>query len=379
MISGKPTCISALALFVTLMNPVGLAAQSADLAAQTPQQRTRYIITDLGTLGGAADFSQANGINNKGVVVGFSVPTGPFAIHAFRWQNGIMSDLGTLGGVNSYTLDDDHPVNEKGEIVGNSENAIPDPNGEDVCNLGTHLECVPFVWTDGTMTALPLLGGNNGNANGINNRGEIVGQAEGPDPDPCSPFALQVSAVVWRNGQIERVLPAFGGSAAVAIAINDNGDAVGLSGCNTSTFNAVLWRHGTPTNLGTLGGAFGNIPFDINNEDQVVGQSDLPGDLTHHAFLWQRGVITDLGTIYDLPVSVANGINNKGQVVGFSQDLNGDFSSTVAWIWQDGTMTDLNTLVAGDSPLFLIEALGINDRGQISGPASCLPVREPGG
>jgi probable HAF family extracellular repeat protein len=95
----------------------------------------------------------------------------------------------------------------------------------------------------------------------------------------------------------------------------------------------------------------------------------LPGDNAHHAFLWQNGVMTDLGTIHNLPVSLANGTNNKGQVVGFSQDLNGDTSSTVAWIWQNGTITDLNTLIAGSSPLFLIEALGINERGQIAGPA----------
>jgi probable HAF family extracellular repeat protein len=77
--------------------------------------------------------------------------------------------------------------------------------------------------------------------------------------------------------------------------------------------------------------------------------------------------MTDLGTIYDLPNSLAASINNQGQVVGFSQDLNGDISSTVAWIWQDGVMTDLNTLIPAKSPYFLIEALSINDRGQIAG------------
>jgi probable HAF family extracellular repeat protein len=131
----------------------------------------------------------------------------------------------------------------------------------------------------------------------------------------------------------------------------------------------VLWQHGVPTDLGNLGGESGNIAFDINNRDQVVGQSNLPNDTAHHAFLWQKGEMIDLGTILGLPVSLANGINNKGQVVGFSQDLNGDFSSTVAWIWQYGVMTDLNTLIPTHSPWFLIEALGINDRGQIAGPA----------
>jgi probable HAF family extracellular repeat protein len=77
--------------------------------------------------------------------------------------------------------------------------------------------------------------------------------------------------------------------------------------------------------------------------------------------------MTDLGTILGLPVSLATGINNPGQVVGFSQDMNGN--NTVAFLWQDGVMTDLNTLLPPDSPWFFIEALGINDRGQIAGYA----------
>jgi hypothetical protein len=39
----------------------------------------------------------------------------------------------------------------------------------------------------------------------------------------------------------------------------------------------------------------------------------------------------------------------------------------VAWIWQDGVMTDLNTLIPDASPYFLMEALSINDRSEIAG------------
>jgi probable HAF family extracellular repeat protein len=258
-------------------------------------------------------------------------------------------------------------LNSRGEIAGFSDTPNPDPNGENFCGFGTNLICLPFVWQKGVMTPLPTLGGNNGSALGINDQGQIVGQAEGPNSDPCSPFALEVKAVIWRDGQIQQVLPPLGGSAAVASALNDNGQAVGLAGCITGNVYAVLWQHGMPIDLGSLGGVIGNLPSGLNNRGQVVGQSDLPGDTTHHAFLWQNGVMSDLGNLPGLPQSVSNGINNHGQVVGFSQDANGDDSSSVAFLWQNGILTDLNTLIPADSPWFLMEALGINDRGQIAG------------
>ena len=358
------TCITAMTLFAVLAIPSQLAAQ------EQPQQAGKlqhYTITDLGTLGGT--FSQANGINNRGWVTGFSTPPGDAVLHAFRWQNGVMTDLDTLGGPNSATPDDNHLISERGVVVGLSDSSIPDPNGEDACFDGTHLTCLPFVWQNGVMTALPLLGGNNGAAGGINNRGQIVGVAETPTPDPTCvpPLFLQIEAAIWEKGQVQELPPLPGDPDGFANSINDNGDAVGLSGSCVTASHAVLWQKGTPMDLGNLGGSGGNIAFDINNKGQVVGQSDLPDDTTHHGFLWQKGVMIDLGTILGLPVSLANGINNKGQVVGFSQDLNSN--NTVAWIWQNGVMTDLNALIPPDSPWFLIEALGINDRGQIAGPA----------
>ena len=313
--------VIAMTLFVALAVPSRLAAQDAQV--QNQQKHTRYAIKVLDTLGGTQ--GEAWGLNNRGLVAGPSTLPGDTALDAFLWSKGVITDLGSLGGPISLTFT---KPNERGEDVGYSNTSTLDPNGEDFCNgLGTFLICLPFVWKKGVMTALPTLGGTNGQALGINNRGQIVGQAETPNVDPCSPFALQVEAVVWRDHQIEQVLPPLGGTVAVANAINDNGDAVGLSGCITGNVYAVLWQHGTPINLGTLGGVFGNIPFAINNRGQVIGQSDLPGDTLHHGFLWQNGVMTDLGGLPGLPTTQADDINNQGQVVGVAQDANSDESS----------------------------------------------------
>ena len=50
---------------------------------------------DLGTLGGPA--SQAKAINDKNQVVGWS-QTADGDGHAFLWEDGLMTDLGHLGG-----------------------------------------------------------------------------------------------------------------------------------------------------------------------------------------------------------------------------------------------------------------------------------------
>jgi len=303
-------------------------------------------------------------------VAGKSNLNGDTALHAFLWRKGLLTDLGTLGGPSS-AASEGPMINNRDEVVGFSDTLTPDPNAENFCaifgDLPNPYTCVPFVWRHGVMTALPLLGGNNGDASGINNRGQVVGVAETSRIDPIC-HVLDFEAVIWgpRKGEIQELPPLPGDTEAIAGAINDNGQAVGTSGnCSQGPIEAVLWQDGTPIDLGNLGGAVFNIAFDINNRGQVVGQSDLAGDITHHAFLWQNGLMTDLGTILGLPVSLAQAINNKGQVVGFSQDLNSN--NTVAWLWQNGVMTDLNTLVpGGGSTLFLFEALGINDRGQIA-------------
>jgi len=231
------------------------------------------------------------------------------------------------------------------------------------------------------MIQLPTLGGNNGAANAISNRGKVAGFAENSTPDPgCpAPQVLHFKPVVWEKGVIYR-LPAVGGDRdGVAYNINDNGEVVGASGTCT-TFNpnflnnllavhALLWENGKVTDLGNLGGqtgqAGGNAAYGVNNRSDVVGSSDLPGDTTFHAFLWTRGTgMHDLGTLSGDVASNSISINDAGSVVGVSLDAN---FNPRAFLWEKGVMTDLNTLVVGDSPVYLLTGCSINSRGEITG------------
>jgi probable HAF family extracellular repeat protein len=360
-----------------------LAALAVPLtaAAQDTQQRTlpavQYTITDLGTLDGGT-FSQSFFIDRYGLVSGSaSLPDG--TQNAVLWLNGQMKDIGApgLGGPNSIAFVD----NESSRAVGEAETSTSDPNGEDFCGFGTHLTCLPFLWQAGGMIQLPTLGGNNGVAKAISNRGEVAGFAENSTPDPgCpAPQVLHFKPVVWEKGLIHK-LPTFGGDPdGVAQQINDNGEVVGGSGTcaafnanflyNLVPVHALLWEKGKATNLGNLGGetgqAGGNIAYDINNQGQVVGNSDLPGDTTFDAFLWTRKTgMQDLGTLSGDVASVSLSINDAGSVVGASLDANFD---PRAFLWEKGVMTDLNTLIAGDSPLYLLTGCSVNSRGEITG------------
>jgi probable HAF family extracellular repeat protein len=80
----------------------------------------------------------------------------------------------------------------------------------------------------------------------------------------------------------------------------------------------------------------------INNQGQVVGISDLPGDQVAHAFLWERGVMRDLGVLRsDDTLANAESINDKGEVVGSSCGP----VDCCGFHWQAGVMTDLNSFL----------------------------------
>jgi probable HAF family extracellular repeat protein len=338
--------------------------------------------TEIIPLGG--DLSEGAGVNNRGWVVGDANVPSNNNEHATVWREGVITDLGTLGGPNSSIGFIGADPNDSGLITGNAQTAVLDPLGE---YWGVNFGCTAgnvtcdgwqylfrgFAWKDGVMTALPTLGGNNTAALGRANRlGEIVGLSETATPDPncVAPQVLDWVPVIWEpNGEIRKMPLYPGDTVGATSAINDNGQAVGGTGFCASPgtaaiTHAVLWENGKVTDLGSLGGVMNNVGVSINNRGQVVGLSDLPGDTTSHAFLWQNGVMTDLSTLPGDVLSIAFEINNRGQVVGESCDVN---FNCRAFLWENGAMTDLNALTPPNSPLFLMAASGINDSGEVVG------------
>ncbi len=342
----------------------------------------RYIVFDLGGVGNPP--GQPDIIRNNGLISGAAATPDGSSMHAVLWYKGQRINIGTpgLGGPNSTALG----VNELGQAVGQAETSRP--NAEDFCGFNAYgfpssTACRPFLWQDGLMTKLPTLGGDNGFAYMINNRGVVAGIAEtdATDPTPGCPVD-QFEPVIWENGKIHPLPPYHGDSDGVAAQINDKGQVVGASGTcgpfnpNTGLYlvenHALLWENGVATDLGNLGGEgglAGNHACALNNQGQVVGHSELPNDASFHGFLWTRDTgMKDLGTLQGDFASLALGINDGGSVVGAS--IGPAFSTFRAVLWEKGTMTDLNTLVdANPANLYLLQGASINSRGEIIGLA----------
>ena len=340
--------------------------------------QARYKVQDLGVQH-PDNLGMAMGLNNHGWALNMEQLLDPFSIslsaHLVQGTVSISIDelkleLGTLGGPNSSI--NWNGINDPGEAVGMSETSVPDPNGEDLCGFGTHLTCLPFLWQNGVMSALPTVGGNNGQASAINDRGQVAGYAEnGAVDSTCPPGTTNNRVdlpVLWDKGNAQ-ALPTIGSDPdGVAFGINNRGQAVGYSGTCTAANYGVVWENGIATALPDLGDP-GAIAYAINRHGQIVGQA-VNSDGTPLAALWQNNTVRSLGGLLPGDIaSFATSINNRGQVVGSSFNSNNGASWSHGLIWHNGVTIDLNTLFPASSHLYVISASNINDSGQIAGMA----------
>ena len=267
-----------------------------------------FILTELGTLGGNA--SRAYGVSPSGQVVGWASITDDENKQAFVWSAGSMVGLPSLS---DPPWDIARGINANGQVVGVS---------------GPRYSPSIVLWQD---DSIQVLWPGTTSAYGINDDGQVVGKK---GSDPGDPF-------LWEDGNLYN----FSGTHGGAYAINDCGQIVGYLGVgDPSTDRIFLYSDGAIYDLGR-GEAYGLN--DVPNV-QVVGYSNPSGQ----AFLWQNGSMQYLGQ------GTAYGINDSGQVVG----TNGR-----AFLYTNGQMWDLNDLIDPGLNWTLIEAIAINDLGQIVG------------
>jgi uncharacterized repeat protein (TIGR03803 family)/probable HAF family extracellular repeat protein len=274
-------------------------------------------VTDLGTLPSFSAVSEAEGINARGLTVGYSQAANLLA-HATLWQKdaGVTTtDLGTL----SSTIS----VNK---------------------------------------AVAPMMNGAFSVATGINSQNQVVGWGYTGDLSNHP-----VHAALWQQQNGAWLVTDLGtlgsapvgqpgspasGSRSAAFAINSDAaklKIVGHSVTASGNLHAVMWQVSQPdnpndqgtqiTDLGTLPSSDGSSTtpangtqsdaYGINSSGAIIGESTYPGGGAQtHAVLWQDGQIYDLNKY--LPannkanwvLTSANGITNDGTITG-TGTLNG--------------------------------------------------------
>jgi probable HAF family extracellular repeat protein len=116
------------------------------------------------------------------------------------------------------------------------------------------------------------------------------------------------------------------------------------------------------TPIGSLGGG-STTANAINNVGDVVGCSVtvINGNPTPRAFVYRNGLMTDIGSLVDGGTSCATDINDTGQVTGRSDTPTGE---TRGFIYQNGVMSSLGNLGTSSA------GNAINNAGQVAGTYS---------
>lgn len=262
----------------------------------TPEEGYKTLVRPPGV-----SSSQANDINDEGVVVGTYVRTG-VGFRGFVYQNEQYTELPPLQGPYSWA----YAINNAGIVAGARtvrEKAAP---------------FNAYLWhRENGFTDLGVMTGPYSSASGINEAGAVVGWT-GNGGTVSDSFR-------WEKGSVTLLGPIPGGFTSQALAISENGVIVGsgripMKGAPVGATRAYLWKDQNFTLLGTLpehtrSAALGVSPDGfqaVGSSWNVNGNPNIDG-----AFLWQNAVMTNLEDLDDsaLTFSNASRVNGWGQIL----------------------------------------------------------------
>lgn len=281
---------------------------------------------DIDTLGGVD--SSAFAINSSGQVVG-RVITASGESHAFLYDSTGMHDLGTLGGLNSTAYD----INDSGQVVGVADTASGEQHA--------------FLYDNTGMHDLGTPGGDYSEAISINNAGQIIGYGVNANSEYVGFFYDSAGMHEISIGNGIESIDRFTESGVVAGRFR-----------GTNGYECAFIYDSNGTHDMTLSGGRGSMIRALNDSGQAVGVSiAVTGE--QYAVLYDGTNLLNLTP--DNVFSQANAINSSGHVVGITETPTGE---QYVFLYKDGVLTNLNALIT-DNGVEISDPVGISDSGQI--------------
>ena len=347
---------------------VGVAALTFFAAMPAASAATTYSVSIVqNTNKGTTEPSTGDALNANGDLAG----KGTFLV---KDSNGVLRQINDAILVKGNTLTNLGNLDKNAFVTqGGSNSRAAAINATDQVvgwsDLGIDVNVRPVLWQNGKIQDLGIFTDYpDVEATDINASGQIIGFATG-----LNSTSFPTLAWLFSNGSVT-TLPTLGGLNAEAWGMNDFGQVVGAADVNATFTHACVWHGGTVHDLGALSGGKFSEAVSINASGVAVGFSTLVETVNgttqdfgdRHAVVFQNGTVIDLTP--DLPSFVdahAGSINKNGLIVGQRHAR--------AFIWQNGVGTDLNTLIPANSGVVLDLANGINDNGQIALTGHLVP------
>jgi hypothetical protein len=267
------------------------------------------------------------GINSIGEVVGFSGDGGNYL--AYKWSQGSTTILGS--GIA-------YGINDNGDVVGTSNNRAA-------------------LWkADGQFVDIGAGGFQGGAARAINNLGQVVGDFG--SNNELGIYTYGATSFKYSGGVINLYVANIGtATRSYAYATNDLGNLAGVE--NVSYDPATPYAYDS----GNLNGSLANsVSYGINNNGITVGITSPPGGGQSFGFIRAGAIVSMFGD--PGKITVAFDINNQDQIVGQSNNH--------AVFYENQILYDLNnlTIFSSSGVSALVSAVAINDAGWIIGTDS---------
>ncbi len=335
------------------------------VSAAGPALAGPYYITDLGILAGTTgNKSWAMAVNDYGVVAGGSCTSGNGGVFATIYTGGAWVNIGS--GFSAANGSYANAINDSGQVSGwrgpggAYDSFIYNTSTGQYTDIGAQ----PGVCNglENRCADAPSVPGPDVNIGSINSSGQIVGYYV----TTSGPSSGYPNLFVYGGGSTSLVAtPATNTATDLtdASGINNNGVVVGNYAAGDNPVPTGFYFNGSEHDISNM-----SYPQAIAGNTVVGANYDYHSDtgtVTYDAMIYTLGAssATNIGTLGYADQTIAYGVSSSGSVVGYGT-INSSGAED-AFVYNNGTMTDLNTQIIGPNPFNELNvAYGISPNGE---------------